>query len=344
MKAAFLTGIREVEIREMPEPQLVRPSDVLLEIELVGVCGSDMHYYRTGRIGRQVVQFPWVVGHECAATVLAAGGEVTNVKVGDRVALDPLIACGRCDQCLGGRAHTCRNQRFLGCPGELPGCLAQRLVMPARCCFPVGPEVTDEQAVLVEPFSIGLYAQRLAGDLDGYTVGILGSGPIGLCVLAAARAAGAKKIYSTDIRDYRANLAARFGADWTGNPQREDIVEALAGLEPLGLDFVYECAGEQETLDEAVRLLKPGGVLFLVGIPELDRVSFTMDLLRRKEIRIANVRRQNRCVEPAIRMLAGRRVDPGGLVTHTFSLDETKQAFDTVADYRDGVVKAMIRI
>ena len=131
-------------------------------VATVGVCGSDMHYYRHGRIGSQVVQFPWIVGHECSGTVEQVGTGVKTLRVGDRVAVDPLIACGRCDQCLLGRENTCRNQKFLGCPGQTPGAMAEQLVMPERNCFPIPPHMTFEQATLVEPFAIGLYASKLA--------------------------------------------------------------------------------------------------------------------------------------------------------------------------------------
>lgn len=344
MKAAFLTGLRQVEVREAPEPKVEREDDVLLRIEVVGVCGSDMHYYRTGRIGTQVVEFPWIVGHECSGEVLAVGEAVTNVRVGERVAVDPLLVCGECDQCRTGRAHTCRNQAFLGCPGQRPGALAERLVMPASCCYPVPAGLDAIRTTLLEPFAIGYYARTLAGDPAGRAFGVFGSGPIGLCVLQALRAGGAKTVHVTDIRDNRAELASRMGADWTGNPRKRDVVTEIAAREPLGLDAAFECAGEQETMDQAVELLKPGGTLLLVGIPEFDRASFAMDLLRRKELTITNVRRQNECVQAAMDLVATGKVDLDPMVTHEFDLADTQAAFDTVADYRDGVVKAIIHV
>jgi len=133
MKAQLLTGIRRMEMREVAQPEISRPNEVLLKIEAVGVCGSDVHYYETGRIGSQVVEFPYIVGHECAAVVAEVGSEVDTLKVGDPVAVDPLIACGQCDQCRAGRINTCRNQKFLGCPGQVQGCLSEYIVMPAEC-------------------------------------------------------------------------------------------------------------------------------------------------------------------------------------------------------------------
>jgi L-iditol 2-dehydrogenase len=344
MKAAYLTGIRQLEILDTPEPKLTTSQDVLVRIDTVGVCGSDVHYYTTGRIGNQVVKFPERVGHECAGTVVEVGGEATGLRVGQRVAVDPLIACGQCDQCHSGRQHTCRRQRFLGNPGEAPGALAEVLMIPAESCYPVPDHVTQVQAALVEPLSISLYAQRLSTIRPRAEVAVLGSGPIGLCVLLACRAAGAGAIYVTDLVDERLEVARRCGATWAGNPQKADVVAAIGQLQPLGLDCVFECAGEQETLDQAVEVLKPGGQLLIVGIPELDRVSFSIHTLRRKEILVRNVRRQNHCTAAAIEMISSGIVNVNPLVTHHFSIAQAKEAFDLVDGYCDGVVKAIIHV
>jgi len=345
VKAAYLTALRTVEIRQTHEPELRGHGDVLIRVATVGVCGSDMHYYRTGRIGDQVVQYPWIVGHECAGTIEAVGPGAGKLNVGDRVAIDPLIVCGRCDQCLAGRAHTCRNQAFLGCPGQVAGSLAERIVMPAACCYPVPPTMTMTQATLIEPFAIGFYAaRRLAGDVDGLTAAVLGSGPIGLCVMLALKQGGAGSVTMTDIRDYRLDMARTMGADWTGNPNAENVADRILQAEPLGVDLAFECAGEQDTLDQCVEVLKPGGTLLVVGIPERDRISFLMDRIRRKELRILNVRRQNDCVAAAIELVAAGAVDLDPMVTHNYTLDQTNEAFDVVADYRDNAVKAMIHL
>lgn len=342
MKAAYLTGIRGVEVGDRPEPKLVHDADALLRVETVGVCGSDMHYYRTGRIGEMVVKYPFVVGHEFSARVLEVGSAVTHLSVGQRVTVDPLMWCGRCDQCRKGREHTCRNQKFLGCPGQADGCLCERIVMPAECCFPVPDGVTARQAALLEPFCIGLHARTLAGDVAGKRVAILGAGPIGLCVYQACRAAGAAKIYMTDIRPERVDFARRYGVDWVGNPETRNVTADILAAEPGGVDIVFEATGEQSAIDQAVELLCPGGMLLLIGIPEVDRVSVHISSVRRKELTIQNVRRQNRCVPPAIELLAEKKIDLDPMVTHTFTLDQTKQAFDIAADYKDNIIKAMI--
>jgi L-iditol 2-dehydrogenase len=344
MKAAFLTGIKQMEILETSKPEITDPHSVLLRVETVGVCGSDVHYYTIGRIGSFVVKYPEWTGHECAGTVVAVGEQVKKLKVGQRVAVDPLIPCGHCDQCLSGREHTCRHQRFLACPGQGPGALAEYLVMPERSCFAIPDSMTMVQAAVVEPLSIGVYAQRLAQMEPGAKIAILGSGPIGLSVLLASRAACDCRAYVTDLLDERLEMARRCGAVWTGNARNTDVVGALGELEPYGVDFAFECAGQQSTLDQAIEMLKPGGTVLLIGIPEFDRVSFNIHTTRRKETRLQNVRRQNECMGPTIELVSSGAINVDQLVTHHFPLAETQKAFDLVADYRDGVVKAIVHV
>jgi L-iditol 2-dehydrogenase len=344
MRKALLTGLGRMEIREVADPRIAAPTDVLVRVDTVGVCGSDLHYFREGRIGAQVVEFPFSVGHECAGVVEGVGPEVTRLRVGDRVHVDPLVVCGTCEQCLAGRENTCRNQKFLGCPGQLEGSMCDRLVMPERSLYPIPDSMSFEQAVMVEPFAIGLWARRLAGEISGRTIAILGSGPIGLCVLQAVKAAGGCRVYATDLLEDRCALAGRTGADWTANASKCDVVAEIERREPAGVDVVFECAGRQETIDQAGRILTPGGRLLVIGIPPESRLSFDMNYFRRRELVVQSVRRQNGCVADAIGMVAEGRVDLDPQVTHHFSLEESQQAYELVSEYRDGVVKAMIHL
>ena len=344
MKAIVLTGIRQMEMANVPEPTIKKDDEVLLKVEVVGVCGSDVHYYETGRIGSQIVEYPFVVGHECAATVEAVGSAVTRVKVGDSVVVEPAIACNNCDQCKRGRKNTCRNLKFLGCPGQAGGCLCEYIVMPEDCCFPIDDKITFAQGVLCEPLAIGVYAVKQACISENTDIAILGSGPIGLSCLVSAVAENANACYVTEKIEERVEAAKKNGASWVGNPNKEDIVKEILRLEPAGMDVVFECAGQQETIDQAVELLKPGGKLMLVGIPRLERISFIIDKIRRKEITIVNVRRQNDCTQMAIDLVASGEINVDFMITHRFKLEQTQQAFDMVAEYRDGVIKALIEL
>jgi L-iditol 2-dehydrogenase len=344
MRSSVLTGMNRIEISEKPVPELKKPDDVLIRMRSVGICGSDIHYYRTGRIGSQIVQFPFTLGHEGAGVIEKTGDEVTALKPGDRVAIDPAMPCHNCDQCRERRSHTCRNLRFLGCPGQAEGCLSEYIVMPESSCYILPENVTLDQGALSEPLSIGHYAVRIAGDIHGKTVGILGSGPIGLSVLLAAVVAGAGKTYVTDKIDERLAVASGMGACWTGNVDKTDIINDIMESEPDQPSVVFECCGQQEAADQAIRILKPGGMLMIIGIPEFERWTFGSDEMRRKEICIQNVRRQNDAVNDTLHMIASGLLKPDMMQTHNFSLDEAGEAFEIVAGYRDGVVKAMIHL
>ena len=341
MRCLRLTGIRRMELADTPPPRVTTPNDVLLRVGAVGVCGSDVHYYTAGRIGSQVVQYPFIVGHEFAGTVAAVGAAVKNFRPGDRVAVDPAMPCFDCDQCRAGRPHTCRKLRFLGTPGQGEGCLCDLVVMPASSCLRLPDGLTLEQGALIEPLSIAVYAVRLGGDVRGRTVAILGAGPIGLSVLLAARQAGAARVYVSEPIAARRAFASRAGVAWCGDPT-DGLVERILQQSPLAVDAVFECCGRQEALDQAVELLKPGGRLVLVGIPEVDRVSFSIDLLRRRELTLQNVRRQNGCVEAGLALLEAYRDTATAMITHRFPAARTPEAFDLVAGYADGVIKAMV--
>ncbi len=342
MKAMLLTGIDQMQMSDVPDPVIENDTDVLIKMATVGVCGSDVHYYVSGKIGSRVVQYPFAVGHEGAGIVESIGSAVKDLKPGDRIAIDPAISCRECDQCKAGRGHTCRKLKFLGCPGQIEGCLSEYIIMPQECCFKIKDSMTFEQAAISEPLAIGVYSVKQSIPMQDAKVGILGAGPIGLSVLLPVRVQGAEKIYVTDRIDDRVEVAKKVGADWAGNPDTQNIVEDILKEEPNGLDVVFECCGQQEALDEAIELLKPGGKLMLIGIPAVDKVSFSIDKLRRKEICVQNVRRQVDCVQKALDMIDDKEIDVDFMATHHFAFDKTKDAFDLVANYKDGVIKAMI--
>ena len=342
MKAIALIDLQKMELVEVPEPAIKKDTDVLLKIEKIGVCGSDVHYHEAGRIGSQVVQYPFIVGHECAATVKAVGNAVTRVKAGDEIVVDPATSCHKCDQCRQGRENTCENTIFLGAPGQGDGCLCEYIVMTQDSCYPTNRKITLEQAALCEPLSIGIYSVRQSKVFHNAKIAILGSGPIGLSCMVAAQVQNVREIYMTDKLDYRVQIAKKAGAVWAGNPDKENIVKAILEQESAGMDIVYECAGQQETLDEAVELLKPGGKLMLIGIPRQERISFSIDELRRKELTLINVRRQNGCTQAAIDIITSGKINVDFMITHRFKFEDTPAAFEMVGGYRDGVVKAMI--
>jgi L-iditol 2-dehydrogenase len=342
MKAALLTAKKQFEIKNVPAPAIGHGNDVLIKMNAVGICGSDIHYYTEGRIGDQIIRFPFIVGHEGAGTVEQVGKDVVRVRSGDRITIDPAVSCGHCDQCRTGRENTCRNLLFLGCPGQLEGCLREYIVLPEKCCFPISDTLSFEHAVISEPLAIALYAVEQSRALPGAKVAVLGAGPIGMSVLNVLKINNTGAIYVTDAIEERVAFIKRYNPAWCGNVRNVDVVKEISAREPLLLDAVYECCGKPEALLQAIELLKPGGTLVIIGIPGIDYISFPMHSLRRKEITIKNIRRQNKCTQKAVTLVdtAINNFEP--FVTHRFSLEQTPKAFDLVANYRDGVMKAVI--
>jgi L-iditol 2-dehydrogenase len=322
MRAALLTGLGKLDIRDVPDPELAGDNEVLIRVGAVGVCGSDIHYYLKGRIGDQIVRHPFIVGHECAGTVERVGSAVQRARPGDRVAVDPAIVCGACDQCLAGRPNTCRRLLYLGTPDQLSGALCELLVMPEENCFRLPAEMSLEEGALVEPLSIAVHGLKLAGEPVLDPVAVLGAGPIGLSVLLAARAAGIRAIYVSDKLDGQVEVAQNAGASWAGNPDREDIVARMKSLSPDGLEAVFECCGDQSALSQAIDLLRPGGRLVIIGIPTQDSISLDVHSLRRKELSLLNVRRQRFCLPEAVELIQKGRVEVRFMATHRFALED----------------------
>jgi L-iditol 2-dehydrogenase len=342
MKAAVLTGVRALEIRDVPTPRVVRDDDVLVRSRAVGVCGSDLHYFLSDFVGGDSVSYPFIPGHECAGVVERTGRGVARVKPGDPIVIEPAVSCGTCDQCRAGRPHTCRKLLFLGHYGELTGGMAEFTLAPERNCVPLPRGMSLVRGALAEPLSIALYSAALAGPVAGKSAAVLGAGPIGLCTALALKADGSGPLFMTDKADARVRAAATAGADWAGNPDEVDVPAEILSREPLGLDLVFECCGDPPALDQGVALLKPGGTLVVVGISLEARVSFDSGRVRRKEIRVQNVRRQNACLERAVRLIHEGRVNVDFLATHFFPLERAREAYETAAERRDGVIKAVV--
>ena len=214
--------------------------------------------------------------------------------------------------------------------------------MPENSCFPLPSNLSADHGAISEPLSIGVYSVKKAGLIDDKDIAILGFGPIGMSVILAAKPKHPSSIFVTDMIGSRLAHAEKEKASWTGNPREQDIVKDILHARPYGLDLVFECCGQQDAVNQAVEILKPGGRLVIVGIPEFDKWTLDVDKTRRKEISIQFIRRQVNCVEDSISMMADGTIDVGNMATHRFPFEKTKEAFDLVDGYHDGVMKAMI--
>ena len=344
MKTAYFTGPRQLELRDEPEPTLSDAGDVLVRIERLGVCRSDVHYYVEGRIGddrRPVSRHAGTRMRGNDRRGRLGGGEPRAGRSRGRRSGGVLRQVRPVSRRA---AQHVPEPAVHGLPGPGAGAAAEYRILPATNCFIIPDAMSMDEAVLVEPLSIGLHAARLAAMKPGARAAILGVGPIGLGVLLCVKALAPATVHATDLIDSRLDAARRCGADSVTSATRDDVVATIGREEPLGLDVVFECSGDPACLDQAQELLAPGGTLVMVGIPPTVRVDFDAHLMRRKGLTFKAVRRQNECVAPVIELMASGRLDARGLVTHHFPLESIREAFELVAGYRDGVIKAVIEV
>lgn len=349
MRASRLYGIRDLRLEELPRPE-PGPGQVLLQVASVGVCGSDVHYYLHGRIGTQVVTGPIILGHEFSARVAALGPPnpqctVSDLQVGQLVAVDPGVSCRHCEPCMQGHPNLCPNVRFCATP-PVDGVLAEYTVMPAENCFPLPPEVDVIQGAMLEPLGVALHSVDLAHLLPGYTVAVLGAGPIGLLIAAVARASGASQIYMTEPLPERRRFASEYVADTVLNPDDSDVPARILALTGgRGVDVAFEAAGARETPQQAAAVVRIGGSVIIAGIPaEEDAMTFIASVARSKGLTIKMVRRMKHAYPRAIRLAQSAAIDLSPLATHRFPLGQVGEAFEMVAGYKDGVLRAMIQV
>jgi L-iditol 2-dehydrogenase len=343
MRASRLHGIRDLRLEELSRPA-PGPGEALLKVASVGVCGSDVHYYLHGRIGSQVVTNPIIMGHEFSARIVGLGPGVEDLHVGELVAVDPGIPCQECELCQQGHPNLCPNVRFCGTP-PIDGVFAEYTVMPAQNCVPLPPELGPVEGAMLEPLGIAIHSVDLAHLRPGQTAAVLGAGPIGLLIAAVARAAGAAEIYMTEPLDYRRSFALNYVADATLNPDEEDIVAEIKRLTGgRGVDVAFEAAGASGTPQQAAAVACIGGKAIITGIPADDTMNMNASTVRRKGLTIKLVRRMKHTYPRAIRLVQSGMVDVKPLATHLLPLERIAEAFDMVAAYDDGVLRAVIQI
>ncbi len=342
MKAAVLHGVEDIRVEEVARPEMGGPDYCLVQIGACGICGSDVHFYRHGRIGDFVVESPMSLGHEAAGTVVEVGNAVRGLQPGDRVAIEPGWTCRQCEFCKTGRYNLCRDVVFLACP-PYDGAFAEYVAWPADFLFKLPESVSLAEGAMCEPFSVGLHAARRAGVRGGDWVLVSGSGPIGLCTLQAARANGATRIIVTDMVPSRLERAAALGATDTVNLATTDVREAVAELTAgRGVDVVLECSGTVPAVCDAVELVKRGGTVQLVGNFMAERPQIPIQRMVERELTVSGLFRYVNCYPPSLDMIAAGVVDLKALITHRFPLEEVPTAMPWVDENKDQVIKAVI--
>lgn len=341
MKTLFLTACEKLEYRETESPEAPE-GWVKIRMRTVGICGSDIHYYVTGRIGDQVVTFPHVLGHEGCGEIITGAD---SLAPGTPVYVEPALVCHQCDQCRAGRENTCRNITFFGNPNEFPGCMREEIAVPLENAVPLPAGIGLDEGFLLEPLCIGMYTVVRSGFPTGGTALITGCGPIGLSILAALSELAPSALYMSDPVVARREAARALGATaaWDPEPVADGVHARTREASAGGVDVAFECAATRESIEDAFRSLKPGGRLMLVGIPEdFDQISFDTSFMRRNELTLINVRRQNGMTARTISLLEHRRDLKNVMVTHRFGPDKASEAFELVRQRKDGVIKAAL--
>jgi L-iditol 2-dehydrogenase len=338
LKSAQLVAPRTIEVREMPLPADPGPSEILVKLRSIGICGSDMHWYLDGSIYGMPASYPQVLGHEPAGEVASIGSGVTGFKTGDRVSIEPTISCGRCEWCLRGQHNNCSSSLFMGSP-QAPGLLREYAVIPAHNATLVPESFSYTQASLIEPVAVIMHMLELIEIHPGETVAVLGAGPIGLLAAAIARKAGAAQVLMADKLPHRIRMAQDLGATAVPIGQFAQLVTDLT--RGRGVDLAIDAAGAPETINTALAVTTLGGTFVLIGIPTHVPVAVDLFSLQAKEIRFQPVKRSNHRSGPAIALLASGAI-PESIVTHRVGIEQAPAAFDMLADYRDGIGKLAI--
>ena len=348
MPAAVLHGIHDLRVEDVPAPPTPGAGEVKVQINKVGICGSDVHYWEHGRIGDFVVESPMVLGHECAGTVVEVGAGVTHLQVGDRVAIEPGVP--RLSNALShyymkkGQYNLCPDIFFFATPPD-HGAFCSYVNHRADFCFKLPDNVSLEEGALIEPLSTGIYACRVAPVQMGDVVAITGAGPIGLMNLLAAKAAGAAHVIISDTVAARLEVAATLGASRTVSGNAQELKVAAQELtEGRGADVCIEAAGHPSAINACVSAARAGGTVVLIGMPPDDTAQLNINDLIVREITLRPIFRYNNTFPTGVSLLASGKVDLKLLISRRFTLAETPQAFEYVTAHRETCVKAIVEV
>jgi L-iditol 2-dehydrogenase len=342
MLVAELTAPRQFRLVEKPLEPLAA-GYVRVKVNAVGICGSDVHSYSEGAIGDTPCEYPMVLGHEPAGTVVQTGSGVTGWATGDRAALEPALYCYHCEFCRAGQHNLCAHLRFLSNPGQ-PGFFREFVDLPPTNLLAIPPQLSFDLATMVEPLAVALHSMQFAAVKPGETVALFGAGPIGLLTLACLIVAGAGRIWVVEPVKHRCALALEMGADAALDPAELDVIRQIESeTAGRGVDCAIDCAAREHTTNLAIQAARNGGRVVLTGIHSASLVPFEVSPMRRKELAIFNVRRSNHDSEEALRLLVEHTDWFAPLATHTRPLDDIAEAFGIVEHYADGVGKMVIR-
>ncbi|MFP5347102.1 MAG: NAD(P)-dependent alcohol dehydrogenase [Actinomycetes bacterium] len=333
MRASVLRGVRDVVVEERPVPR-PGPDEVLVQVTAVGVCGSDVHYYEHGRIGEFVVESPLVLGHEAGGRIVAVGEDVDPGRVGERVSIEPGVPCRHCEYCRRGMYNLCPDVRFFATP-PVDGAFCKYVVVPSDFAYAVPDSLSDDAAALLEPLSVGVWANRKAGVGVGSSVLVAGAGPVGLLVAQVARVMGASEVVVSDVDEGRRSVATELGATRVLDPA--DGSPADQGVE---VDAFVDCSGVPAAVTAGFGSVRRGGAVVLVGMGA-DEVPVPVSTVQNRELLVTGTFRYANTWPEAIALASSGSVELDRLVTAHVDLDHAEDAL--APDPKERHLKIVVR-
>ena len=343
MKAAVLYKPMDLRIEDFPMPE-IGPDDVLIRVKICGICHSDYLYWKYGRIGDYVVKEPLILGHEFSGVIEEVGENVTTLKKGDRVVVEPGVPCRRCHYCKTGRYNLCPHMKFMATP-PVHGAFAEYVSSPYDFVFKMPNNMTFEEGALIEPLSVALWSIKRGNITPASSVAILGAGAIGLITLEALKSIGVTRIYVVDRNDWKLNLASKLGATATFNSLKDDVVKSILSVtNGEGVDVAIETTGAEEIVKQTVKIVRNGGVIVLVGFYNKSEISFPLIDVIWKELDIRGQIRYVNMFPIGIELVSKGRVNVKQFITHKLPFNEIEKGFRIMDEKKEKFIKIQVQI
>lgn len=343
MKVAVMTSIGNIEMieRDIPKP---KDNEVLVKIEYVGICGSDLHYYETGAIGEYIVKPPFVLGHESGGIVREVGKDVKNLKVGDKVALEPGKTCGHCTFCKEGKYNLCPDVVFFATP-PIDGVFQEYVVHPESLSFKLPEKLSTLEGALIEPLSVGMHAAIQGKASIGQIAFVAGAGCIGLCSMMSLKACGVSNVYVIDIIEKRLKKALDLGASGVINASNEDVIKRVMEItDGAGSDITIETSGSEISTNQSIEYAKKGSTIVLVGYSKTGMINMKVSLALDKELTFKTVFRYRHIYPIAIEAVENKIINIKNIVTNTFDFKDIQRALDDSIKDKANIVKSVVKI
>jgi D-xylulose reductase len=343
MEALVLERKGELNLRDIDIPEKLGPNDVRIALRTVGVCGSDVHYYTHGRIGPFVVEQPLVLGHEASGVVVDVGSDVTHLRKGDRVCMEPGIPDRTSKASMLGMYNLDPSVSFWATP-PVHGVMRPEVIHPADFTFRLPDNVSYAEGAMVEPLAVGMHAANKAGIKPGDVAVVMGAGTIGMVTILSALAGGCSDVVVTDVKQPKLDLARSLGAVHPVNVETEDPVKRVAELtDGWGADLLFEASGNPKVVSQALELLKPGGRLIYIGMP-VEPVQLDVVQAQAKEISFETIFRYAHVYPRALKLMGSGKIDVKPLITETYPFEQSVDAYDYSVDPKPDSVKVQIQV